>query len=303
MDTNAMIGGLLLPLLTAFGMVDPPPPQAGPQSRPSAAPNRIVALAPSTAEIIFDLGEGRRLVGISRYATFPPEVTRLPKVGGLRDPDLEAIVSLKPDLVILRGQNTPVEQLCADSGIRLFHDRTETLPDLFATIDALGRELAVPDTAKRLADSLQARLDAVRLAARQRPRPRVLVTMRTPDRLGSLTTVARGSFLNDLIDLAGGDNVFADVDAPYPEVALEEILLRKPDVIVEIMPGQTLDDAQRREIAGQWRAAGLGPVVDSGRLHLVTEDFALIPSPRVVLMAEKLASLFSQGTDSRAPHP
>ena len=113
-------------------------PSADPTDR--AAPQRIIANAPSNAEIVCALGAGDRLVGVSRYVSYPPELKDLPRLGGLDDPDLEAILTLRPDLILQRGHNEHVARLCARHGISLYHDRTDSLPSLFTTIEEIRSE-------------------------------------------------------------------------------------------------------------------------------------------------------------------
>jgi ABC-type Fe3+-hydroxamate transport system substrate-binding protein len=257
------------------------------------APQRIIAAAPSNVEIICALGAADRLVGVSSFASYPESVLSLPKVGGIHDPDLETILALKPDLVVLRGRNAQVVELCAENGIRLYVDQTDTLPSLFITINELGALLHVDNEARELTESLQGRLDAIRRAAEGRARPRVLLSLRSLDRLASVTTVARGSYLDAIIKLAGGENIFGEMDMAYPEVSLEEILARKPDIVLEAMPGEELEESQRQDTLEQWRRVGVFQGDPAGHVHFLTEDHVLIPSPRVGLLAERLERIFS----------
>ena len=262
----------------------------------AATPRRVIATAPSNVEIVCALGAGERLVGVSPYVTYPPTVHDLPKVGGIQDPDLEAILALRPDLVILRGRNVHLERLCAENGIRLYDDQTDSLPSLFVTIRELGDLLDLPQEARKVGDALRARLEAVRTAAAARPRLRVLLTLRSPDKLGSMTTVGKGSYLNAVVELAGGKNVFGDLEVAYPQISLEEIVVRQPEVIIEAMPGEVIDDARRRQLLAQWKAVGTLQAAQSGRIHYLTENYVLIPSPRAAQLAEKLEALFASET-------
>jgi iron complex transport system substrate-binding protein len=258
----------------------------------AAPPRRIVATAPSNAEIICALGAGDRLVGISPYVTYPPRIRELPKVGGLHDPDLEAILALRPDLLVLRGHSVKVTRLCAAHGIAVYHDRTDTLGTLHATIRDMGRLLQQETKASELSRQIRSRLEEIRASGARAHRPRVLLTVRSPTRLVPLTTVGRGSYLDEIIDLAGGVNIFGDCDLPYPQVTLEEILARRPEVIVEALPGEHIDHKTRGQLLAQWHAVGLRDVVGPQRIHFLTEDYLLIPSPRVTLLAERLAGIF-----------
>lgn len=252
-----------------------------------------MALAPSSAEIICSLGAADQLVGIGRFVTHPPEIQHLPRVGGLHDPDLEKIASLKPTLMILRGASASLERMCRDQNIRIYHDRTDSLASVFETIDQLGKLLGASDNAKKLNNGLKQKLDAIKSESATTPRPRVLLTLRSPDRLATITTVAANAYLSELIYLAGGENIFGDSDVSYPQVRLEEIIARNPDIIIEVMPGASIDDDRRLQLLNQWSRLSAVEAVSKGHVFFVTESYATIPSPRVVLMAERLAQIIA----------
>ncbi len=235
-------------------------------------------------------------MGVGDFTTYPPEAAKLPKVGGLRDPDLEAIIALRPDLVIIRGKSEQVERLCRTSGIAVVEDKTDSFDSIFETVHELGDLVGEPDKATELIADMRGRLASIRSAADGQPRPRMLFTLRSPDRLANITTVADGSYLAKVIELAGGQNVFGELDVAYPQVALEEIIARRPDVVIEAFPGLDLDAATRRRLLDQWRAAGFKQLADEGRIHFLADDYVLIPSPRVVLLAENLHNIFSGGS-------
>lgn len=274
-------------------------PDGGPAAAPSAGPpQRIVAMAPSTTEIVFALGAGHRVVGVSRFCTHPPAVAGVPTIGGQHDPDLEQIVALRPDLVVLRGAGAALRQVCREHGIRIYEDPSQTLADVHQAIGELGALLGRGDEAEALNARLHRDLDAVAARVAGRPRPRVLLTMRGPERLMNIHTVGGTPFLSELIQIAGGRNVFADLNVDYGEVSVEEILARSPEVIVEAMPGLDLDDEQRAAVAGQWQALGPLPAVEQGRVHVLTADHLLLPSPRVTHTARLLAALFHPGASA-----
>ena len=270
-------------------------PRRGPdqpvETPKGAIPQRIIALAPSTAEIVCELGAADRLVAVSRYCTYPPQLAGLPKIGGPRDLDLERILTLDPDLLMLRGANDVLDKLCRDHGIRTYYDPTETLADIEKAITEIGALLGVSARAAETVTTMRAELTAIRQAVADRPRPRVLFTTRSPDQLANIYTVAKGSYLDELIALAGGANVFGDQDAPYPLVGLEEILARRPEVIIESLFGETDRAGLHEAVVAQWRAVGPIPAVETGRIHVLTADYATVPSPRVVRLAADLVKL------------
>ncbi len=270
---------------------DPPPPPR-PTSH-TAQPQRIVSIAPNATEIVALLGAGDRLVGVCDFCVWPAEIAAVPRVGGFIDPSLERILHLEPDLLILRGDNPEIERLCRNNGIRLFRDPTESFDDIPATVRLLGDLLGRRDEAERIVADMDQALARVERAVAGRPRPRVFFCIaRKPDSLANVTTAGRDTFVDELIRRAGGENIFGASDVPYPQLSLEEILKRQPDVIIEAMESQDVAPATRERIANQWKSLGDLPASRHGRVHVLTENFLLIPSPRIVHSVRLLARLF-----------
>ncbi len=255
------------------------------------APRRIITIAPNSAEIIAALGAADRLVAVSTFTDFPPELGKLPRIGGPADPDVEAILRLAPDLLVLRGHCLEVESLCRDNGIAVYMDPTETLDDIFTNITQLGDLLDKKIEARAMTESLRGQLDRVRVALEGRPRPRVLYTIaRSPDSLKRVSTTGKGTFLDKIITLAGGQNVFGNVDMAYPDVSMESIVAAQPEVIIEAMPEVKLTNELRGRILDDWRRLGGMPATRDGRVYILTDE-DLIPSPRIVDSIRRIAKL------------
>ncbi len=283
---------ILLFSLCSFAGCAPKPPPGAAATAP-APPSRIVAFAPSSTEIVAALGAADRLVAVGTFCTFPPEVASLPKIGGQFDPDLESILRLKPDLIILRGHNREVEQLCASQRIPVYRDPTETLATLYETVRALGGILDRGDAAQTLVRRIQLRLDAIAAAVAEQPRPRVFVAIarRDPSSLAGVLTASDRTFIGELITLAGGNNVFGSLEMDYPEVSPEAIVAAAPEVIIEARPEAEPDPLLNDRIREAWGRLGPVPAVADNRVHVLTDDNTLIPSPRVVEVVSALARL------------
>jgi len=277
----------------------------------ATAIERVIAMAPSTVELIHALGAGDRLVGVSSYCQYPAQVKQLPKVGGLYDLNLEGILQLKPDLVIARGASEALVQLCREYDIRLYEDPTDTLADLYTNIDRLGDMLGREEQAKALTEQIRRDLAAVRHKVAQasslhggvgdQPAPSVLLVVGPVESMAQVTTVGRGPYLNDLIEIAGGRNVAGDLDLPWPQLDAEQILARQPQVVIVAAPGASDPAAIREHTLMQLRRLGSTPAGDQGRVCVISDDFALIPSPRIALMAARLADCLypeTRGDDS-----
>lgn len=264
----------------------------GLQTEAKDTPKRIITVAPNSAEIICALDACDRIIGVSQYCVYPPELKSRTRVGGFVDASLERFIGLRPDLIVLRGRNESIEQLCRQRGIRLFLDETDTLQGIEETVEVLGRMLDRADRAAALTRDFRSKLDAIRARVSGRPRPRVLVIIaRQPDRLANLLSAGRGTFLDEMIEVAGGANVFGHLDMRYPQISLEAIISARPDVILELMPERNLSNEAVATLRRQWRQLGRLPAVESDRIHVLTDDHCMIPSLRYVDIIEKVSKL------------
>lgn len=193
-------------------------------------PRRIVSLVPVATEILFELGEGARIVGRSRFDDQPPEALEVPSVGDAIRPSMEAILLREPDLVILVGgsDNAAAVRELSDLGVPHLVVRFNTLGDLETNVHRLGRLVGRERAAARLWSRIDSELESVRSAVREFGRPRVYYDLGYPPAF----TIGAGSYLDSLIAIAGGSNVFHDLDVPAPRVSLEAILVRDPDVVI-----------------------------------------------------------------------
>ena len=288
----------ILVVAMGLGWVAPPtgdaPASAPPRlaAPPLAPPRRIITIGPNAAEIICELGAANRLIAVDRFCVFPPDLATRPRIGGLFDPDLERIAALRPDLIVVRGRSEAIERLATERGVALYHDETDSLAGVEKCVIDLGRLLAKEREAGAIVSRFRDRIEAIRARAAGRPRPRVVVIpMRQPDRLANLLTAGRGTFLDEMIDIAGGVNVFGYLDMAYPQISPEAILTRRPDVILEMMPEVNVTPELRARMIEQWRSLGSIPAVTTARVHFITDDNALIPSPRYVEIVEKIARI------------
>lgn len=255
-------------------------------------PRRIVGMAPNIVETIFALGAGDRVVGVSEYTVYPPEARAKPCVGALFNPDLERITALKPDLVVIQDRHAKVEELCRTRGIDLMPVNMARVPSIIEGIDALGRRLGCEARARELVAGIRRDLDAVEKRVAGKPRVKVLICVdRTPGTLKNLFTVGRDSFLSEMVSIAGGESIFNDVARDYFEPSSEEIVMRKPDVVIEMRPGQFADAESQQKLVADWNALATLPAVREKRVHILTDDFVVVPGPRVGLIARRLAAV------------
>jgi iron complex transport system substrate-binding protein len=256
---------------------------------------RIVSVVPALTELLFALGAGPQVVGVSSYDDGLPEVQSLPRVGALLNPDTERIFSLRPDLVIVYGSQLDLEARLARAGIRTYAYRHGDLAHVFDTIRDLALLVGRVRDGERLDERIREQLDTVRASVRGRPRPRTLLVFeRDPGALRGLYVSGGRGFLHDLLELAGGVNVFADTDREAVQPSLETLLARAPEVIIEIRATGMLDTTDDAAARRAWSALSSIPAVKDARIHVLHGDHLVVPGPRVALAAEALA---------RAIHP
>ena len=259
---------------------------------PTGAPQRIICMAPSATETVFALGAGDRVVGVTTYTTWPEEALDLPRVGALYDPNLEKIVALRPDLVIVQQKHDRVEALCAERNIVVLRVHMKRLEDIYRGIRVIGEMLDVSDEAETLCTQIQADVDVVRRRVADLPELKTFVCVdRQPGTLKGMFTVGSESFLSDVVTIAGGKNIFDDVSRDYFQVSTEALIARAPEAIIETRPMQVLSGDAVAHLATDWTALPDLPAVRDGRVYVLTENYIVVPGPRVARIAERLAEV------------
>jgi iron complex transport system substrate-binding protein len=253
-------------------------------------PQRIISLVPATTEMLFVMGAGGRIAGVSNYDRFPPDVARLPKVGGLLDPDVERLLSLKPDLVIVYDTQTDLKRQLERARIPMFGYVHRGLPDITETMRTLGVRIGMKDAAAAAAARIEQQLAAIRARVAGRPRPKTLLIFgREPGALRRVDASAGYGFLHDLLELAGGSDVLGDLRKQSVDMSTEMIITRAPEVILELHYGDSLKperfDAERRV----WNALPSVPAVRNNRVFLLGGDEFVVPGPRIVIAADRFA--------------
>ncbi len=251
-------------------------------SAAAASPIRIVSLAPGVTETLFALGKGGAVVGVSQYCDYPPAATRLPKVGTFLTPNVEAIAALRPDLIIgpgLSSSRREVRMLEA-MGYPAMTVNDNSLDGIEQSITLIGARTGAQESARRLLDTIQAHINGVRARLwRTKPRAVVMLVGHQP-----MVAVGPGTFLDDLIHLAGGDNI-ADLSAQnWPRLSIEYIIAMRPEVILD---GAMGSDANTP--SGFWTRYPTIPAVRAHRVFGYPQDPMLHPGPRVWQSLEILA--------------
>jgi len=253
-------------------------------------PKRIVSTAPSLTELLYALGLGDRVVGVDRFSRYPPEALRKPKIGDYANPNLGAIAALRPELVIIPVNPVKLAERLAVLRLKVLEIDQESIAKLYESFRMIGQATGATAQAAQLESTVRGQLEAVRARAAPLKKTRMMfVVGRTPNRLDGLIVVGQASYLNEIIALAGGENVFRDAVASYPGVSLEEVLARNPDVIVDM--GDMADtvgvtEEHKREVISLWERLSSVAAVKQHRVYAVASDVYVVPGPRVVEAAK-----------------
>jgi iron complex transport system substrate-binding protein len=242
---------------------------------------RVVSLNPSLTEILISLGAREALVGVDDYsARANPEVATLPRVGGLFNPSLEAILALSPDLVVLvpSAEQRDLRDRLEALGSEVLALANITLPELLASIETLGARVGRASAGKALADRIRAAFAEAERASQGRPRPRtVLVLQRDP-----VFIVGSGSFLDEMLRVSGAENLGATFGEPYPRVDVEWLIAQAPELILDA----SMDAEPPRAYWQRWPSL---PAVKADRIVPIAASAVTLPGPRLDQAVARLA--------------
>ena len=257
----------------------------------ATAPRRVVLFGPNLEETAAVLGHGDKLVAVTDYCRWPATLLDRPRVGGALDPDLETLASLRPDLLVLQGESRVLRSFAAAQGLRVASVKMDDdVGSILAGVERLDVLLGGDGSRGRaVADSLRDELDALAALPAPSPRPStLLVVSRDPDGLGNLLGAGRGTFLDELVTIAGGRSWAGERIEGYATISLEALAADPPTLVVEIVGGgEDPDPAGRR---APW--SRLGPPLPAVRV--LAFDGALVPGPRIVETARALRALVEE---------
>ena len=265
----------------------------------AAPPMRIVSTAPSFTETVFALGAGDRVVAVSTYCHYPEKANQLPRIGSYLKPNVEAIARLRPDLVLVHAEQVQIIEQFKTLGLRVLSLRNNTLEEVMKSMRELGAALEIPASAVLLEQSIRARLKKLENASLgKKPVSMLFVVGRTPGKLDGMVVVGKGSFLNELMRVAGGRNVLADSPVTYPKISIEAVLRLDPDVIVDMgdMAETTgVTETHKLAVVQLWKDQPGIRAARQGRVFAVAADIFVVPGPRVSEAAEAFSHMLHGG--------
>jgi iron complex transport system substrate-binding protein len=266
---------------------------------PQKVPQRIISALPSITEVLFDIGLGNRIVGVSSFTAYPPEAAKIDKIGGLYDINYEKILSLYPDVIIFSVENTELSRkdILRQSSIRTLALEHRTLQGVIDSYKIISEQFEpeVQTVALEKQAALETRLQkfAERLKNKNGNKVRTLLCIdrsRGTGRIQNLFVAGRDSFLTEALRLAGGENVTGNIATLAPTLSAEGIIGLAPEVIIDLCV-----NANDVSDSADWQSLGNSvPAVRNKRIYRITDDYATIPGPRTPLLIEKIEKLLSQ---------
>jgi len=261
---------------------------------PEAGAVRVASLVPAATDLLLAMGCADVLAAVSNYDHDRPEIRHLPRVGDYQNLDWEQMRAVRPTLIVMQmaPERMPagLRQRAEALGARLVNIQIEQLQDVYSAIRSLGDAIGRPDRAAVLIARLSGRLDGIRASvAGLRSVPVLLVI--SDD---GLSVAGPRTFLDELLGIAGGNNVASRFAMRYPTIDREMLLSLQPEVVIQLLPAASpvvVEQARRN-----WRAMSGLPAVSSGRVHILTDWYLLLPASHVADVAEKFAQILHGGT-------
>jgi len=253
-------------------------------------PQRIVSLSPNLTQVIYALGYMDQVVGVTIFDEYPPQVIDLPKVGGWINPNYEAILALKPDLVVLmKDQDISFGDKLRTLGLKTFIAKSnDSIKDIIQAISDLGEILGESEEAKKLTLGIQSDLNEIEQKTKNTKKKSVMIVVgRNPGTLEDIYVIGRNNYMDELITLAGGENVVEN-ERNALKITKEAIFSYNPDVIIEINHQQIDREA---EILAIWNTLKQVEAVKNNQVHILSSKVLLHPSQRIVDGAQTLTEI------------
>ena len=248
---------------------------------PVGSPRRVICGTPAVAEIVFALGCGDRVVGVSEFTDWPEEAATKPKIGSAVTPNRETILHLEPDLILSQGKSEVLEKFARSQGVEFLSLPLDTLGDLRAALLGFASKLGVAEQGRAVLENMENEFESIPSCG---PVSVFIALGHAPGDLSGLMTSGPGTFLDELVSTVGGKNIFSDVDILWPKISQESLVRRRPLLLLDFQPGRM--DAERCDVlVADWEQLGF----QVRQIRILTEDFLLKPGPRAARSAACIA--------------
>ena len=248
---------------------------------PTQSAQRVICGTPAVAEIVFALGCGDRVVGVSEFTDWPEEAAAKPKMGSALTPNRESILRLKPDIILSQGKSEALSTVARSQGVMFLSLPLDTLGDLRAAILGFAVALGVEEQGRTVLDKMEKEFAVIPSCGLVS----VFIALgHAPGDLSGVMTAGPGTFIDELVLKAGGSNIFSDVQILWPKISQESLIRRKPSLLLDFQPGP-VDERRRSALVDDWERLGFR----ASQVRLLTEDFLLKPGPRAAQSAACIA--------------
>jgi iron complex transport system substrate-binding protein len=262
-------------------------------------PERIAVYSSAVEEILIAMGEERRIVGTAGFTIYNRQAKRYTNIGGPLDANFERLAHLNPDFIIAQTKSRKMEQFSKDRGIEFMRIDIESIDDVFKLIRALGDRIDQPNKAAALEEKITQALDAARTLSRGKPKVPCFISIdRSPGNMAQMLSTGGSTFVNQMVDIAGGKNIFDDIVTRYPTVSKEALAARAPEVILEFKPSPSPELSVNNALIADWQSMRAIPAVRNGRISVITHDAALTPGPRMGEVIMSIAKALRSPSES-----
>jgi len=255
---------------------------------------RIISLSPNITEILFDLGLGEKIVGVTNYCNYPEKAQKIARVGGYLDPNFEAIVSLKPDVVIILPEQENVKNFLTELDVIYLEVNNKTISDIFKGIKTIGAQFGRTKRAEKLVAALQASIDRVKSKTATCSKPTVLISVGRTLSAGMLADIfvaGKNTYFDELIKLAGGKNVIEMETLSYPLISAEGIINLNPDIILDFATDFEKYKLTADQVKQDWLCLPQVKAVRNNRVYVLGQSYAVIPGPRFIELLAQLVTI------------
>jgi len=260
----------------------------------------IVSLAPSITETLFALGLGAKVTGVTQYCDFPPEAARCEKIGGFYDPNYEAILLLRPELVVSLVEAGETNRNLTGAGLRVLEVNHQTIDGILESLGAIGKVCGAQQRAGELLAAMNARIERVKRKSAGRRCWRVIVSIGNNDGSSSRKEVriaGKDDFYDAMLAAAGCTNVYQGGAVRYPTVTTEGMISLDPEVIIDIVDDVSRFPGGCDEILAEWLKLQHVDAVKNGRVHVLAGNHLMRPGPRVAQTLEDIAKALHPEAD------
>lgn len=248
-----------------------------------ATSQRVISTSPAITEILFALGAGNRVIGVTDFCSYPKQACRLPSIGGPLNPSTETWIALKPDLIIIQEDSKVIQKNAKILRIPILTVSVNNLKNILTSIQTMADTLQMPQAGHQLAVKIKSKIEGYRTHLKKiKPRQVLMLLSDTNDPSRDLYAVGRGTFLNELLTIAGGNNVLPDTMAKYPKVSKEYIIAKSPEIIIEVGPKSNLSKEETLARKKTWGKFSTLRAVKNDRIYFIGADYILIPGPRLL---------------------